>query len=59
MQAVCFWRDGVRTFPPEYAAQLSEVSGVARWEMRPLDWHLIWPELVGSAGAPDPQATQQ
>lgn len=25
---------------------------VRRWEMRPLDWHLIWPELVGAEGAP-------
>lgn len=25
---------------------------VRRWEMRPDDWHLIWPELVGTEGAP-------
>lgn len=24
----------------------------ARWDLRPKDWHLIWPELVGSLGAP-------
>lgn len=23
-----------------------------RWHVRPKDWHLIWPELVGAAGAP-------
>lgn len=23
-----------------------------RWHVRPKDWHLIWPELVGQEGAP-------
>jgi DNA-binding transcriptional regulator YdaS (Cro superfamily) len=25
---------------------------VMRWDLRPNDWHLIWPELVGIDGAP-------
>ena len=25
---------------------------VREWELRPDDWHLIWPELVGAVGAP-------
>lgn len=25
---------------------------VRRWDLRPLDWHLIWPELIGAVGAP-------
>lgn len=25
---------------------------VMRWDSRPNDWHLIWPELIGSDGAP-------
>lgn len=25
---------------------------VRRWDLRPRDWHLIWPELVGTEGAP-------
>lgn len=25
---------------------------VMRWDLRPKDWHLIWPELVGAKGAP-------
>ena len=25
---------------------------VMRWDLRPKDWHLIWPELIGSEGAP-------
>lgn len=32
-------------------------SAVRRWDMRPDDWHLIWPELIGAEGAP--QATEQ
>ena len=27
-------------------------SAVRRWDMRPDDWHLIWPELIGADGAP-------
>lgn len=23
-----------------------------RWDLRPSDWHLIWPELIGTEGAP-------
>lgn len=25
---------------------------VKRWDLRPKDWHLIWPELIDTAGAP-------
>jgi hypothetical protein len=25
---------------------------VRRWDLRPDDWHLIWPELIGTKGAP-------
>lgn len=25
---------------------------VRRWDLRPSDWHLIWPELIGTEGAP-------
>ena len=31
---------------------------VPEWEMRGQDWYLIWPELIGAAGAPSPQADQ-
>lgn len=27
-------------------------SSVMRWELRPEDWHRIWPELIGAEGAP-------
>jgi len=25
---------------------------VRRWDLRPDDWHLIWPELIAADGAP-------
>ena len=54
VQAVCFWRDGKRETPPEHLAILEGLCRgvVRRWHMRPNDWHLIWPELVGQVGSP-------
>ncbi|WP_157991635.1 hypothetical protein [Caldimonas tepidiphila] len=26
---------------------------LCRWHLRPNDWHYIWPELIGAAGAPE------
>jgi DNA-binding transcriptional regulator YdaS (Cro superfamily) len=59
-QAVCFWRDGKRQFPVEYCAALDAITTVRRWDLRPDDWHRIWPELVGAEGAPDvPEPAQE
>lgn len=44
---------------PELCVVLWRASGgvVTRWDLRPKDWHLIWPELIGTPGAPGvPQA---
>lgn len=30
---------------------------VRRWDLRPVDWHLIWPELIELKGAPEIPAT--
>lgn len=30
---------------------------VRRWDLRPGDWHLIWPELIAADGAPEVAAT--
>lgn len=40
---------------PELCVRIESYSGrmVRRWDMRPMDWHLIWPELIGAEGAPD------
>lgn len=53
-QAVCFWRDGKRRLPVEYIPVLEQIGGhaVRRWHFRPLDWWSIWPEIVGTDGAP-------
>lgn len=31
---------------------------VRRWDLRPDDWHRIWPELIGAEGAPPVPAEQ-
>lgn len=38
--------------PAEHAPALSAVSGVPLWELRPGDWYRIWPDRVGTQGAP-------
>lgn len=39
------------------AVHLATDGEIARWHLRPHDWHLIWPELIGTVGAPAvPQA---
>lgn len=52
LQVLNNWRS--RGVPVERCAALEQVScgRVRRWDMRPADWHRIWPELVGSQGAP-------
>ena len=35
------------------AIDVLPASPVRRWDLRPADWHLIWPELIGMAGAPE------
>lgn len=45
----------------ELCVRIEQRSGgqVRRWNLRPLDWHLIWPELVGAKGAPaEPRAVE-
>ena len=39
---------------PELCVRIEAESGraVRRWDLRPTDWHLIWPELIGEDGAP-------
>lgn len=45
---------GIRPCSPELASALERNTEgeVKRWDMRPDDWHLIWPELIGAEGAP-------
>jgi DNA-binding transcriptional regulator YdaS (Cro superfamily) len=46
---------------PVLAAALERASAgaVRRWDLRPADWHDIWPELVGADGAPAPATGNQ
>ena len=46
---------------PAVCVLIEKATGCAvmRWELRAADWHLIWPELIGTDGAPDaPQEAQ-
>ena len=47
-------RQGGREPSPELCVVIERESGfrVRRWALRPRDWHLIWPELIGADGAP-------
>lgn len=40
--------------PVEHCAAIEAAvnGGVKRWDLRPDDWHRIWPELIGTEGAP-------
>lgn len=50
------WRHGYagRQPSPEYAVAIEAATerAVRRWDLRPADWHRIWPELIGVDGAP-------
>lgn len=54
-QSLWLWANGARTPEPAACVRVeTETRGaVRRWDMRPHDWHLIWPELIGADGAPD------
>jgi hypothetical protein len=50
-----------KSVPPQYAVGVERAANrhesglwVRRWHLRPDDWHRIWPELVGTDGAPQP-----
>lgn len=49
-----------RPVPAEHCAQIEAVTAfeVRRWDLRPHDWHRIWPELIGTEGAPNPNPTE-
>ena len=46
--------NGSRPAPPTrcYAIEVGTDFEVRRWDLRPDDWHRIWPELIGAEGAP-------
>jgi DNA-binding transcriptional regulator YdaS (Cro superfamily) len=48
------WASGRRPVPLErcLAIERATSGAVCRWDLRPADWWLIWPELIGQDGAP-------
>jgi DNA-binding transcriptional regulator YdaS (Cro superfamily) len=54
------WAHGVRPVPIIHALAIERLTegSVRRWDLRPNDWHLIWPELVGTEGAPPIPTTE-
>jgi DNA-binding transcriptional regulator YdaS (Cro superfamily) len=50
------WQHGYagRVPSPEYCVAIERVTNkqVRRWDLRPKDWWLIWPELIDTEGAP-------
>ena len=51
------WQHGYadRLPSPENCVSIEQATGskVMRWDLRPLDWHRIWPELINADGAPE------
>jgi DNA-binding transcriptional regulator YdaS (Cro superfamily) len=43
-----------RPAAPELCVAIEQATdrAVRRWDLRPEDWHRIWPELIGADGAP-------
>jgi DNA-binding transcriptional regulator YdaS (Cro superfamily) len=50
------WQHGYanRIPGPENCVSMEQVTegAIKRWDLRPADWHLIWPELIGAEGSP-------
>lgn len=48
------WAAGVKPVPVERCTPIEQATEreVMRWDLRPDDWHRIWPELIGIKGAP-------
>lgn len=53
--AVNQWKQDGRKTPIEHCAAIEHATSgaVRRWDLRPDDWHRIWPELIGADGAPE------
>lgn len=45
---------GIRVASPALAREWVRIAPEDDlWSLRPNDWHLIWPELIGAPGAPE------
>lgn len=54
------WSRGERPVPIERCVDIERATAgaVRRWDLRPDDWHRIWPELIGAEGAPPVPAAE-
>lgn len=52
--SVNHWIHCVRPVPVRRCLAIEKVTSgvVRRWDLRPDDWFSIWPELIGTDGAP-------
>lgn len=51
---------GLKTASPALAKQFNQADPDALlWDLRPNDWHVIWPELIGAEGSPEPKASTE
>ncbi len=49
----CMYVEGKQLAPAACVlAERNSGAKVMRWDLRPDDWHQIWPELIGRKGAP-------
>ena len=55
----CF--TGRNAMRPKEAVRAEVRTGgrVRRWHVRVKDWHQIWPELIGTPGAPEVPAAEE
>ncbi len=57
--ALSQWKLPGRGVPHLKCVAIEKLTGgrMRRWRMRPHDWNLMWPELVGAEGAPEVMPT--
>jgi len=53
-QHIWNWLNRQGGVPTDHCAAIEQATSraVMRWDLRPDDWHRIWPELIGKKGAP-------
>jgi DNA-binding transcriptional regulator YdaS (Cro superfamily) len=53
-QHVWNWLNRRTEVPAAHCAAIEKATArvVMRWDLRPDDWHRIWPELIGQPGSP-------
>lgn len=44
--------------PEQHCFAVTQLTQVPVWELRPDDWHRIWPMLIGTKGAPKVPAAE-